>query len=250
MIRSPSPVGEGRGEGVTIPMPILRPPILCLVTDHGACRGRPLEEVVRLALSAGVGLVQLRARELPARQLLEVGRGLLGLVRSAGAYLVVNDRLDVALALGADGVHLGTGSLPVNEVRRVVGNRMLVGASVHSLEEAVSAEATGADYLLLGTIFETPSHPGCPGAGVQLVSGVAERVAIPVIAIGGVNVGNAPEVMAAGAAGIAVIRAIQSAPDVAAATRVLVHAITGRSQQSEDRLHHRGTEDSETHQGG
>ncbi|HZK66685.1 MAG TPA: thiamine phosphate synthase, partial [Chloroflexota bacterium] len=113
-------------------MPILRPPILCLVTDHGACCGRPLEEVVGLALSAGVGLVQLRARELPARQLLEVGRGLLGLVRSAGAYLVVNDRLDVALALGADGVHLGTGSLPVNGVRRMVGNRMLVGASVHS----------------------------------------------------------------------------------------------------------------------
>lgn len=205
----------------------LNPPILCLVTDRTACLGRPLEQVAARAVEAGVGLVQLREKDLPARELLELGRSLLGPVRARGAALVVNDRLDVALALGADGVHLGGGSLPVDEARRVVGNRMLVGASVHSLAEAVRAEGDGADYLVLGTIFETRSHPGVRPAGPALVSKVAEAVRIPIVAIGGIVSGNAPSVMAAGASGVAVITAIQSAEDVELATRDLLQAIGG-----------------------
>ena len=201
------------------------PPILCLVTDSQACLGRPLDRVVGEAVEAGVGMVQLRQKELTAGELLRLGRALLETVRGRGGALVVNDRVDVALALGADGVHLGGGSLPVAEVRRLVGRGMLVGASVHSLEDAVAAEMEGADYLLLGTIFETRSHPGAPPAGPGLVSRVVGAVRIPVIAIGGIGADNADSVMAAGARGVAVITAIQSAQDISAATRRLLAAM-------------------------
>jgi thiamine-phosphate pyrophosphorylase len=203
----------------------LAPPVLCLVTDQASCNGRPLEGLVRQAVEAGVNLVQLRQKELPAGKLLELGRRLMPAVRGNGAALVVNDRLDVAMALEADGVHLGGGSLPVDAVRRLVGDEMLVGASVHSREQAMRAEGEGADYLVLGTIFETASHPGRAPSGTELLSEVVSAVRIPVIAIGGINVRNACSVMAAGAAGVAVIRAIQSAEDVAGATRELLLAI-------------------------
>ncbi len=201
------------------------PPILCLVTDRTACLGRPLERVVAAAVGAGVNLVQLRERDLPARQLLDLGRSLLEPVRRGGAALVVNDRVDVALALGADGVQLGGGSLPVREARRLVGDGMLVGCSAHSLEDALRAEGEGADYLVLGTIFETRSHPGLQPAGLDLVARVAGAVRIPVVAIGGIREGNAGSVMAAGARGVAVITAIQSADEIGVATRSLLRAI-------------------------
>ncbi len=202
-------------------------PVLCLVTDRAACLGRPLETVVTEAVAAGASLVQLREKDLSARELLHLGRRLLAPVRASGALLVVNDRLDVALALGADGVQLGARSLPVREARRLVGDEMLVGASVHSLEEAVRAEEDGADYAVLGTIFKTRSHPGTPGAGVGLVAEVAAAVRIPVIAIGGITAANTPLVMRAGAVGIAVITAIQSAEDVTTATRALWRSVKG-----------------------
>lgn len=200
-------------------------PVLCLVTDRSACLGRELEAVVAQAVAAGVSLVQLREKDLSARELLRLGRRLLEPVRAGGAALVVNDRVDVALALGAGGVHLGGVSLPVSEVRPLVGESFLIGASVHSREEALRAERDGADYLVLGTIFETRSHPGLEPAGVGLVARVAEAVRIPVVAIGGITGANAAAVIAAGASGVAVIRAIQSATDVAGATRRLRKAI-------------------------
>ena len=137
---------------------------------------------------------------------------------------MVDDRLVSAMALGADGVQLGGGRLPVREARRGVGD-MLLGASVHSLDEAFCAEADGADYVVLGTIFETQSHPGKAAAGLSLVADVAAAVRIPVVAIGGINPGNAASVMAAGASGVAVITAIQSTEDVAGATRALLSAM-------------------------
>ncbi|MHB0871521.1 MAG: thiamine phosphate synthase [Chloroflexota bacterium] len=203
----------------------LHPPILCLVTDRTACLGRPLDQVVVSAVEAGVRLVQLRERDLSARQLLDLGRTLLEPVRRCGAVLVVNDRVDVAMALGADGVHLGGGSLPVREVRRLAGDWMLVGCSAHSLEDALKAEGEGADYLVLGTIFETRSHPGLKPAGLDLVARVSSAVRIPVVAIGGIKEDNAASVIAAGARGVAVITAIQSAEDAAGATQRLLQAI-------------------------
>lgn len=206
----------------------LKPPVLCLVTDRTACLGRPLGAVVAAAVGGGVRLVQLRDRDLPARELLRLGQALLAPVRAGGAALVVNDRVDVALALGADGVHLGAGSLPLAEARRVVGAGLLIGVSVHSLKEAILAESQGADYLVLGTIFETRSHPGKPAAGVSLVAEVTATVRLPVLAIGGITPANAASVMVRGAAGVAVIGAIQSAEDVQAATRALMGAISPR----------------------
>lgn len=154
-----------------------------------------------------------------------MGEALLVPVRRHGAALVVNDRIDVAMALGADGVHLGGGSLPVRDARRLVGDSMLVGCSVHSLGDALLAEAEGADYLVLGTIFETRSHPGWVPAGLGLVREVSAAVRIPVIAIGGIDARNARSVMRAGADGVAVITAIQSAEDVAVATRELLRSL-------------------------
>lgn len=182
-------------------------------------------EVVSNAVAAGVNMVQLREKDLPARGLFELGERLTPIARARGVPLVVNDRVDVALALGAQGVHLGGGSLPVAETRRLVGREMLVGASVHSLEDALRAQAEGADYLLLGTIFESRSHPGVAAAGVGLVRQVVSAVALPVIAVGGIKPENARRVMEAGAAGIAVISAIQSASDVLGATRALRNAM-------------------------
>ena len=203
----------------------LQSPILCLVTDPEACLGRPIDRVVAAAVGAGAGIVQLRQKGLAARELLRLGESLLGTIRAHGAALVVNDRIDVALVLGADGVHLGGGSLPVADARRLVGASMLLGVSVHSLEEALQAEREGASYLVLGTIFETRSHPGMKPAGLALVTRVAGAVRIPVVAIGGITVDNAASVIGAGASGVAVITAIQSAQDVAAATRSLLAAM-------------------------
>ncbi len=213
-----------------MPRVALKSPILCLVTDRTACAGRPLHSVVAVAVAAGVRLVQLREKDLSARELLGTGERLLEPVHEGGGLLVVNDRLDVALALGADGVHLGSNSLPVEVARRVVGDRMLIGVSVHAVEEAVRAEREGADYLFLGTIFETRSHPGTPPAGVELISRVTAAVRLPVVAIGGINSTNAGSVMSAGASGAAVITAIQSAPDVEAATRALWGAMISATQ--------------------
>lgn len=208
-----------------MPRLALIPPILCLVTDRTACASRPLDGVIATAVAAGVRLVQLREKDLSARELLRIGETLLEPVRKGGGMLVVNDRLDVALALGADGVHLGSNSLPVKATRRVVGDSMLIGVSVHSAEEAVRAEREGADYLVLGTIFETRSHPGTPPAGLRVVSEVTAAVRLPVVAIGGINATNVGSVIGAGASGVAVITAIQSAQDVEAATGTLLAAM-------------------------
>jgi thiamine-phosphate pyrophosphorylase len=203
----------------------LKAPVLCLVTDRMACLGRSLESVVADALAAGITLVQLREKDLPPGRLLELGRKLMEPVRAAGGALVVNDRVDVALALGADGVHLGRGSLPVPEARRLMGNAALIGASVHTRAEAANAEAEGADYLVLGTIFPSRSHPDTPGAGPGLVAEVTSTVRLPVIAIGGITPANARSVMEAGAWGVAVITAIQSAQDVRSATGALLSSV-------------------------
>jgi thiamine-phosphate pyrophosphorylase len=206
-------------------------PIVCLVTDRASCRGRLLEAVVGQAVAAGVNLVQLRDWSLSARELLDLGSALLDPVRACGAALVVNDRIDVAMALSADGVHLGRGSLTVGQTRRLVGEQMLLGVSVHGEREAKEAEGEGADYLILGTVFETPSHPGRKGGGLGLVTEVAAAVKIPVVAIGGIDAGNAGAVFAAGASGVAVIRAIQSAADVTTATRAVVGSFSSLSRR-------------------
>ena len=186
---------------------------LVLVTDrHGAA-------VVEAALDSGLPAVQLRDKELPGRPLLALAERLRAATARTGALLFVNDRVDVALAAGADGVQLGTGSVPVEVARRLLPPGALVGVSTHAPGEA----ATAADFALFGPVWETPSKAGAQGAA--RLGDAVRAAAIPVLAIGGVTAERVPAVRAAGAAGVAVIRAILAAPDPGAATRVLLAAL-------------------------
>ena len=201
-------------------------PWICLVTDLSLCGGRVvgLERAVMGALDSGVNLVQLREKTLPAKELYELGRRLRRLTTEAGAALVVNDRVDVALAVHADGVHLSESSLPLAPARKLIGDG-LVGRSVHALAGALQAGRDGADYLILGTIFTSASHPGQPAVGPRLIRKVKTRVKAPVLAIGGITPDNAAQVIADGASGVAVIRAILGADHPEHAARRLVEQV-------------------------
>jgi len=185
---------------------------LMLVTDRKQCAPRPLAQVVGDAIEGGVNLVQLREKDLPAGELLQLARQLRG-VCGARALLLVNDRVDVALLSGADGVHLGESGLPVGAVRQMLPASMRVGRSVHGVNAARQAELDGADYVLAGTIFASASHRDVVPAGIELLRNVTARLSIPVLAIGGIDEENADECLRAGAAGVAVISALMRAED-------------------------------------
>jgi thiamine-phosphate pyrophosphorylase len=200
---------------------------LTLVTDRTQTRGRDLAAVVGECLAAGLPAVQVREKDLGAADLAFLCRRLLGPVRDAGAALVVNDRADVALAVGADAVQRTNTSLPVDDIRRIVGPRLRIGASVHSLEDAVDAELKGADWVTFGPVYETPSkRPYGPPQGVERLAAVTRGLRIPVIAIGGITPERVGEIRQAGARGIAVISAILAAASPAAATRRFLEALT------------------------
>ena len=169
-------------------------------------------------------MVQLREKSLSTGELCELAAKL-RLVTRGKALLMVNDRVDVALTVEADGVHLPSNSLPPCVVKKVGGGRLLVGRSVHSVEEAVVAESEGVDYLMLGTIYGTASHPGRPPSEPGLIEAVKARVRTHVYAIGGINASNAEEVMRAGANGVAVIRSILGAPDPRTAAREIAEIV-------------------------
>ncbi len=196
-------------------------PCLMLITDRFRLRGRTLEEVASQAVEGGAHAVQLREKELPTAELRTLAATLHAALRDR-AMLLVNGRIDIALAVGADGVHLPERSLRGSRARDIAGDACcIVGRSVHSAEAAVAAEAEGADYLQVGTIFETSSKPGRPAAGLSLLREVREAASIPIIAVGGINARNAAGVIAAGADGVAVIGAIMDADDPRQAARDL-----------------------------
>jgi len=196
-------------------------PRLILITDRHLCQSGPLSDVIAAALAGGVLAVQLREKDLPASQLFELARELRAMVGDR-ALLLINDRVDVAIAASAHGIHLPGAGLPVAAARKIVGPDFLIGRSVHSIEEAAVAAADGADYVQVGPIFATQSKPGAVGAGLDLVRRVKETTSTAVIAVGGVNAGNVRSVLQAGADGVAVISAIIAAKDPAQATRDLV----------------------------
>lgn len=191
-----------------------------LITDRTRLRGRKLEEVVALAVEGGVNAVQLREKDLTTAALYDIALTLRYVLRGQALFLV-NDRVDVALAAGADGVHLPERCLPGKAVREITGESCLIGRSVHSVEAALHAEAGGIDYIVAGPVFATASHPDQPPAGIELIRTVAEAVRLPVIAIGGINESNVREVIDAGADGVAVISAIWDAGDPKAAAQQL-----------------------------
>ena len=199
-------------------------PCICLVACRSAAPHGELVERVRDAVEAGVDMVQLREKELPGGDLLALAERLQSEI-AGKALFIVNERVDVALACGADGVHLGERALPPQAARRVSGGALLVGRSVHSLESAMAADAEGADYLIAGTIFETASKPGKTPEGPDLLRRIAAVTYKPVLGIGGVTPSNAPQLIEAGAAGVAVMTGILAAPDPARAVESLRDAL-------------------------
>jgi len=199
---------------------------LYLITDRKIA-AKPLPEAVRLALQGGVRAVQLREKDLPVRELLALAQELRAITREFGAKLFINDRVDVAVAVGADGVHLGHQSMPPEAVRKAAGKGLLIGVSTHNPEEARAAEAGGADFITFGPIFQTPSKSeyGVP-VGIDAIKAIKNEVKIPIFALGGIKSGNVRQVIMSGASGMAMISAILAAPDIKEAAAMFVQAAT------------------------
>lgn len=189
-----------------------------LITDRRLAGGGDLLRAVERALAGGVCAVQLREKDLGGRELLDLARRMRALTARSGAKLLINDRVDVALASGADGVHLGESSIPPEEARRLLGPGRLIGVSTHGKDQLAAAQAAGADFAVFGPVYHTPSKAAFgPPLGVDSLRRACVSARIPVFALGGVGPRNINEVIAAGADGIAVISAILAAEDPEAA---------------------------------
>ncbi|QLK24701.1 thiamine phosphate synthase [Natrinema zhouii] len=199
-----------------------------LVTQASLSGDRTTPEIVRAAIDGGVDAVQLREKETSARSRYELGLELRELTAEAGVDLIVNDRVDIARAIDADGVHVGQSDLPVAVARELLGSDAIIGCSTSTVAEAREAEAEGADYLGVGAVYETSSKDvdeGTDGIGPERIAAIADAVSIPIVGIGGITADNARPIVEAGAAGVAVISAITAAPDPAAATESLATAV-------------------------
>jgi thiamine-phosphate pyrophosphorylase len=200
---------------------------LFLVTDRHQTKGRPLVPLLQRVLTAAAPAIQLRERDLSARELVTLALEVQAVTASRRSQLLINDRIDVALALEGVGVHLRSNSLPVSVARQVLGTQRLLGISVHAVEEAVQVESQGADYIVLGPIYETPSKQMFgPPLGIHTLERACRLVRLPIIGIGGVTAARAREMRRAGAFGVAVITAVLGAADVESATRELLDAVT------------------------
>jgi thiamine-phosphate pyrophosphorylase len=200
---------------------------LLVVTDRHQTHGRPLVPLLQRVLTAVAPAIQLRERDLSARELVTLAREVQAVTASRRAQLLINDRIDVALALEGVGVHLRSNSLPVSVARQMLGTQRLLGISAHSVEEAVQGASQGADYIVLGPIYETPSKQLFgPPLGIHTLEKACRLVRIPIIGIGGVTAARAREMRHAGAFGAAVITAILGATDVESAARELIDAVT------------------------
>jgi thiamine-phosphate pyrophosphorylase len=199
---------------------------LYVVTDPLLVGERALEDVCEQALASGVKVLQLREKTASTRSLIQQAARLQTLARKHQALLLVNDRVDVARAAGADGVHLGQDDMPLAAAREILGVDKIIGISVQTPEEAREAEQGGADYLAANLVFETPTKTDLEQAiGLDGVRALRSASTLPLVAIGGIKADNAAEVVAAGANGVAVVSAVMAAPDVPAACRALLQAV-------------------------
>ncbi len=199
---------------------------LYLVTDRSALPATSLQDAVESCLAAGLKAVQLREKDMAVRDLLGLAHTLRDSTRRHGAKLLINDRADVALAVGADGVQRAGTSLPVSALRAISPSGFLIGASVHAVDEASAAESAGADFLLFGPVYDTPSKRQYgPPQGLAALEQVSSAVGIPVFGVGGVTPDRVSEVLRTGAAGVAVIGAILAAERPADAVKAFLDAL-------------------------
>jgi thiamine-phosphate pyrophosphorylase len=195
---------------------------LYVITDEQIGGGRSHRAIAEDAVRGGADIIQLRDKNRSSGDLVRIGKEIALVTRKAGAVFIVNDRLDVAIASGADGVHLGQGDLRVSTARQLAPPGFIIGVSVGSIEEAVAAGQEGADYVALSPTFSTGSKDNAgPGLGLDRLREIRRSVTIPLIAIGGISRQNVRDVIAAGADGVAVISAVVADPDIAAAAREL-----------------------------
>ena len=199
---------------------------LYLITARQQTNQRPLLPLLHDSVDAGLPALQIREKDLTTKEVLSLARQVVAFARTSGVRVLINDRVDVAQASEADGVHLRANSFPVSVTRKLLGDDRLIGISAHSVEDVCRADADGADFVVLGPIYETPSKIEYgPPLGLRVLETAVARSTIPVFAIGGVTLSRVPEVRQTGAFGIAVISAILSSPDVSHATRALVQAL-------------------------
>lgn len=195
---------------------------LYVVTDEKIRKGVTHQQIAKSAVSGGADVIQLRDKEMSGRELFETAREIREITRGAGVLFIVNDRMDIALASGADGVHLGQDDLPVHEARKLAPDNFIIGISVRSVTEAINADQGGADYVAVSPVFGTGTKPDAGlGLGTELITAIRQNISIPVIGIGGIQKENLRGVILSGAEGIAVISAVVNAPDVSNAVHEL-----------------------------
>jgi thiamine-phosphate pyrophosphorylase len=195
---------------------------LYVITDEAIAGGLTHAEIAQRAILGGADVIQLRDKACGCRELYRIGRALRTITMKTGTVFIVNDRLDVALACGADGVHLGQDDIRVDVARQIAPPGFIIGISVGTVDEAVRAEEEGADYIAISPVFSTASkNDAGPGRGLDIVREIRRRVSVPVIAIGGINLENVCEVIAAGADGVAVISVVVGSRNIIATAREL-----------------------------
>jgi thiamine-phosphate pyrophosphorylase len=204
---------------------------LYLVTDRGLARGRSNFEIVIAAVRGGASVVQLREKDCSTREFIEQGLELKKFLKGHGVPLIINDRVDVAQAVQADGVHLGQNDMPLGLAKKILGASMIIGISAESLPDAIEAEKGGADYLGVSPIYVTSTKTDtAPALGLEGLREIRKAVRLPLVGIGGLNTGNAAEVIRNGADGVAVVSAIVAADDPETAAGDLKKIILGARQ--------------------
>lgn len=204
---------------------------LYLVTSQSLSRGRSTEQIVKAALAGGVRLVQLREKEMPLPKFIRLAEEIRAMTKKAKALLIINDRLDIALAVGADGVHLGQSDLPVAYARKIAPD-LIIGASTHSLKEALAAQKAGASYINIGPLFPTRTKKwNKQFLGIQKMRQIASKIKIPFTVMGGIKAEHIPDLRRAGVQTIAVVTAITAAEDPRQAARQLLSSADHPPQQ-------------------
>ena len=200
---------------------------LYLVTDRSLARGRSTLEIVSAAVDGGATVVQLREKDCSTREFIEQALAIKDFLKGRGVPLIINDRVDVAQAVEADGVHLGQTDMPLGTAKKILGDSMIIGISAESLQDAVEAEKGGADYLGVSPIYATPTKTDtAPPLGLEGLREIRKAVGLPLVGIGGLNRENAADVIRNGADGVAVVSAIVAADDPQTAADALKQIIT------------------------